>query len=310
MEKLISNIVFTMNRPLQLEAYLRSLRRHLPAERIQTYVLYKPGPFDEQYDSVFRHFADCVVLREKGFREDLLSLVEGIRTKYVVFGTDDVVYHDGVSLDVIDETFETFSRNILGFSLRLDWGRLREGGDRVTQVRVRGQDVFRVNWKQGRVPEARYPFEVNSTVYRTSRVQEIVRLVAQDHPRIRRIFPPESLRVRFLRPFISMKDLLVLSSGFHDPNTLEGHGARWCKAHRRRLPDYLYFQKPCACAIQINRVNTTVDNPTDGSAEHEVESLNEMFKQGYRFDVRSLEESRPRETHVGRQYFRLIRQPD
>src|SRR4030043_176350 len=47
MKKLISNIVFTKNRPLQLDAYLQSLYKHLTAEILQTYVLYKQELFDE-----------------------------------------------------------------------------------------------------------------------------------------------------------------------------------------------------------------------------------------------------------------------
>ncbi len=49
MLKSISNIVFTKNRPLQLDAYLTSLYRHAPEELIQTYVIYKVELFDEQY---------------------------------------------------------------------------------------------------------------------------------------------------------------------------------------------------------------------------------------------------------------------
>ena len=73
------------------------------------------------------------------------------------------------------------------------------------------------------------------------------------------------------------------------------------------MPACLYFQKLCASAIQINRVNTTVSNPTDGSSEHTVEALNEKYKQGYRFDIGAIEKNKPMVTHVGREYFKLVK---
>ena len=46
--KMINNIVFTKNRPLQLDAYLEGLHRHFPLELIQTYILYKVELFEEE----------------------------------------------------------------------------------------------------------------------------------------------------------------------------------------------------------------------------------------------------------------------
>ena len=56
MQELITNIVFTKNRPLQLEAYLESLYRYFPAERIQTHIIYKPELFSEEYESLFKKY--------------------------------------------------------------------------------------------------------------------------------------------------------------------------------------------------------------------------------------------------------------
>lgn len=121
------------------------------------------------------------------------------------------------------------------------------------------------------------------------------------------VFTKESMFVKSLSHIISMKHFLISISTFHDPNTLEGYCYRWCKSHKSKVPDYLYFQKLCASAIQINRVNTSVDNPFDGSSEYTVEALNEKYKQGYRFDIEAIERNRPEETHVGQRYFRLIK---
>jgi hypothetical protein len=108
----LTNIVFTRNRPLQLEGYLESFYRFMPVESTQTYILYKPDLFDEQYAEVFRRFGHCRVVREKDFNSDFLGILEQVETEYINFGTDDVVYFDSVEFDVIEAVFEEFSKEI------------------------------------------------------------------------------------------------------------------------------------------------------------------------------------------------------
>ncbi|MCK5342234.1 MAG: hypothetical protein KAR20_02455, partial [Candidatus Heimdallarchaeota archaeon] len=86
---------------------------------------------------------------------------------------------------------------------------------------------------------------------------------------------------------------------------LEGHCYRWVKTHKRKYPSKIFFQKLCSSAIQVNIVNTVVDNPIDGAQEHTVEALNEKFKEGYRLDISSLKKNKPSQTHAGRKHFKL-----
>jgi hypothetical protein len=104
-----------------------------------------------------------------------------------------------------------------------------------------------------------------------------------------------------------MKDFLISLETFHKPNTLEGYCCRWCKNHRRKLPSHLYFQKFCASAIQINIVNTEIDNPIFGGREHTVEVLNEKYRDGCRFDIEAIRKNKPCHTHVGLEFFALIK---
>jgi len=307
MGKMISNVVFTRNRPLQLEAYFESLYRNIPHELIQTYLIYKVELFDEQYSEVFKRFSDCIVIREQDFHDDFTGLIERIDTKYILFATDDVVYYDFVNFAVIDETFGRFCKDIFGFSLRLDRESLRKENEVINEVEIGSENIYEVNWKRARSRNAKYAFELNSTVYTTSLVRRILEPVAREHPVLKKIFERESFLVKSLGLIFHMKDFLAVLDTFHDPNTLEGYCHRWCKTHKRRLPGYLYFQKLCASAVQINRVNTTTDNPTDGLSEHTVQALNEKYKQGYRLDIQAIVKNKPQATHVGREYFKLMR---
>lgn len=304
---MISNIVFTKNRPLQLEAYLASLYRHLLEELIQTYILYKADRFSEQYAELLHRFSRCIVIREQDFYRDFMNLIEQIDTKYILFGTDDVVYYDTVSFAIIDEAFDRFSNNIFGFSLRLSPEILQPENDIVNEFTVGGQKIYRVNWKQSHSPNAKYPFELNSTIYKTAFVKKVISHISRGYPLIKKLFTKDSLHMGFLPHIISMKNFLASMETFHCPNTLEGYGYRWCKTHKSKMPDYLYFRKLCASAIQVNIVNTSVNNPTDGSSEHTIEALNEKYKQGFKFDIEAIERNKPQATHVGREYFRLVK---
>jgi len=305
--KMISNIVFTRNRPLQLDAYLCSLYRHIPQELIQTYVIYKVDMFDEQHSTVFERFPHVVVIRESNFHDDFISLLEQIRTKYILFGTDDVVYYDSVGFDTIDRTFERFSDDIFGFTLRLCPENLSPEDDKFSPLQVDGETIYRLSWKDAQTRNAKYPFELNSTIYRTSLVKEIVSRTGREWPMLKKLFPKDSAHVKLLKKVVSMKDFLIAIDTFRNPNTLETHCYKWCRRNKSKVPGYLYYQKLCASAIQVNTVNTELDNPIDSPVNLTVEALNEQYKQGYRFDIEAIEKNKLKTTHVGQEHFRLVK---
>lgn len=103
--KLISNIVFTKNRPLQLAGYLESLYRYFPPEQIQAHILWEQELFTQQYEQLFLRYPNCTVVRERDFSSDFFKILEQIETKYVLFGIDDVVYFDSVDVGLIDAAF-------------------------------------------------------------------------------------------------------------------------------------------------------------------------------------------------------------
>ena len=100
MDKKISNIVFTKNRPLQFEGYLEGLYRNFPEELIQTYILYKQELFDNEYQQLFQRYSNCIVVRENDFSTDFFKILNQLNTKYMLFGIDDVVYFDSVDIEL------------------------------------------------------------------------------------------------------------------------------------------------------------------------------------------------------------------
>lgn len=307
MGKKISNIVFTKNRPLQLEGYLESLYKHLSCELIQTYILYKPELFDTEYQQVFEKYSDCIVIREMNFSADFFSILNRINTKYILFGVDDIVYFDSVNFDVIEETFQKHAADIFGFSLRLSSQNIGKNNEPISEVSVAGQTLYRINWPQGRTPNTRYPFELCATIYRTELIGEVLRGSRNGNRLLERIFAPDSLVTGVVGRLFSRHSVLKRFGYFYNPNSLESWNCRWCQNNSDKLPSQLYFQKICAAAIQVNMVNTSTSNESDSCAEYTVETLAERYRQGYRLDIDAIVNNKPTQTHCGKEYFTLTK---
>jgi len=306
MNRPVSNIVFTTNRPLQLEGYLESLFKHFPEELFQTYILYKPQLFDTEYEECFRKYSNCIVIRENDFHSDFLKLLSQIDTQYILFGIDDVVYLDTVDFDIIDACFNQFPGDIFGFSLRHS-REIVKGSDYIYEFFLSKQAIYKFNWKDGKTDLTSYPFELCATIYRTETVKKIISSLMNHNLIIRKIFSPGGLLLKGLRRTRFARKIFKSFGYFFSPNTLESWSCRWCQNDSQRLPKFLYFQKLCASAIQVNMVNTSTINTFDGNDEQTVEALNNKYKQGYRLDIDFFAGNKPTGLSCGREYFKLTK---
>jgi len=305
MNKRISNIIFTKNRPLQLEAYLESLYRYFPSELIQTYIIYKVELFAEEYEKLFEKFSECMVVRESDFYSDFMRILAQVQTKYILFGIDDVVFFDAVNFEVIDRTFKEQCEDIFGFTLRFGPESLKDGTDSVDECTISGEQVYRLSWKNGQTKHTKYPFELCCTFYPTELVKKIIYSSMSGSSLAKQLFSPSSVLIRVLDKVGWKRSALKRFGYFFSPNTLESWPCRWCRNNSEQLPDYTYFQKLCATAIQVNMVNTSTNNTYDGTDEHTVEALNEKYRNDYRLDIDFVAKNRPTEPGCGQKYFQL-----
>ena len=124
-------------------------------------------------------------------------------------------------------------------------------------------------------------------------------------PFVKNLFKPSSFLTRIFEKTGWKRSMLKRFGYFFSPNTLESWPCKWCKNNETQLPDYTYFQKLCASAIQVNMVNTTTKNDHDGTSEHTVEALNEKYINNYRLDIDFVAGKKPTEPGCGREYFKL-----
>jgi hypothetical protein len=295
----IAHIVFTKNRPLQLHGYLESLRRFLPSEVMQTYILYKPDLFGAEYETCFAAFPDCRIIRETNFHRDFMRLFESIQAEYVLFGIDDVAYFDGIGTDTIEKTFAVMGKKLFGFSLRLDKRQMPQdiAANNVKDCDIDGQAVYTVDWTKGQTDSTRYPFELCATVYRTQDIRKLFAAVMS-----RNLFVKLAI---LYGKFFEVRSLYKRLGFFYNPNTLESWCCRYVQNHPRQFGPFLAFEKICASAIQVNWVNISTENGAEDSPELTVEALNEKYSQGFRLDIDWLIEHKPAQTHSDREYFNL-----
>jgi len=304
---MISNIIFTKNRPLQLQAYLESLYQYFPVEKIQTYIIYKVELFNEEYESVFKKFPECIIIRENDFHTDFMNIINNVETKYILFGIDDVVFFDSVDFDLIDQTFCEHEDDIFGFTLRFSPESLADSKDKITDFTISDQKVYNLNWKKGQTPHSKYPFELCCTFYTTKMVKKIISSMMNNNTLIKKLFSPDSLVIKALKKTKFARKILKSFGYFYSPNTLESWPCRWCQNNSDQLTNYTYFQKQCAAAIQVNMVNTSNKSVFQGLEEHTVEALNEKYKQGWRFDTSFITPQDPPPISCGQQYFKLTK---
>lgn len=300
----ITNIIFTKDRPLQLHAYLKSLFDHFPAAAMRLIIIYKENLFDDEYQQVFAEFPNCEVKRERDFFDDTWAAINEADTPYLMFGIDDVVFFDTVDLDRIYRCFESYPDEIFGFSLRLRSPSNAAGSPYQIHT-VGGETLYSVDWTRGDTDAAKYPFELCATLYPTDLVRRLLFERTSSRGWARAWLHPSSRLIRAYSRIKSPRSLLKTLGFFYNPNTLESWNCRWCRNHPERFPNRLFFEKPCAAALQVNLVNTATPNEISSEQLFDVHELNRLFRDGYRLNIESVRNDPPTSTHGGRECFHL-----
>lgn len=300
----ITNIVFTKNRPLQLDGYLSGLNEVFGGNFVKTVVLYKPELFGDEYRQVFTQF-NCNVVNEKDFHQDLLDIIKSVDTEYILFGIDDVVYFDKVDWKVIEWAFADFGKDLLGFSFRFDIRQMDadKKADNIIAKAFDEKTIYTVDWTEGQTKSSRYPFELCATIYRTEDIKNIIKGTMSPGSPFGSFFKPSSYLVKLLGKIYSKRKLLKSFGYFFNPNTFESWCCRYVQQNKDKFGRLLAFERICASAIQVNMVNTSTDNAIDKSDELTVESLNEKYKQGWRIDIEAIKKLNIFNTHGAKEHF-------
>lgn len=250
-------VIFSKDRPLQLDGTLRSLQIHckdIGEVLIQVLYLASELFFQKSYDSLITTYADCPYIRfhqEENFKSDLLFLLT--KRSHVLFLVDDNIFVRPFNFVSIRNHLSEHN-DAIGFSLRLGENTTYcyplDVSQRSPEFLHLKDGTLKYRWP-GEDQDFGYPLEVSSSVYRTDDV-----------------IP------------------LLLRIPFQNPNTLESAMNAEKDTFMDKLPYLLCPPLSLTFCSPINKVQNVAETNRAGSKmEHSPTSLVEAFHAGKRIDV-------------------------
>lgn len=246
-------IVFSKDRPLQLDGALRSLFMHCrDVDNILLKVLYTTSSSFQQslYQNLADQYLSVEFVQEKSFKSDLLSLLDGFA--YVLFMVDDNIFVRDFSLCEITSSLSSHL-DTLGFSLRL--GRnttycyMLDKTQHLPDFQMLQPGVLKYDWTVAE-HDFGYPVEVSSSVYRCGD----------------------------LMPLLAQMD-------FNNPNSLEGYLAANVSFYKTNFRHLLCYDQSVAFCAPVNKVQTFNDNRAGVETGYSANALAGLYGEGYRLDV-------------------------
>ncbi|WP_094584263.1 hypothetical protein [Synechococcus sp. BO 8801] len=282
-------LIFSKDRPLQLQATLASFALHCrEAAQTPITVLYRASsePFSRGYAQLRAEFQGRLLIdwvEERSFRHDLLAclrqppapsrwrrILDRLRLRswrprcdQLLFLVDDNIFVRPFSLGSIVEALEQ-QPSVIGFSLRVGRNTTRCYSMNCAQPLPDFQPVasgLRFRWV-GQTGDFGYPVEVSSSVYRLADLIGLLRTLPYTNPN------------RLEQVLSSSSSLFALGK-----------------------PDLLCFEQSVAFCAPINKVQTILDNRAGASDDYSSEALLERFLAGQRVDVAALKDFVPRAAH-------------
>ena len=257
----VTTIIFSKNRPLQLDLTISSLFLNcLDIRMANLAVLWKADP---EYQSAYKTLKEehatknIFFIEEDNFRDDLLTII-GNKSDFLFFIVDDCIFTNQFRLEEIVKYLNE-SENNLGFSLRL--GR----NTHYVYTMDREQEVPKMwwnyeskiqffNWSKAEY-DFSYPLEVSSSVFRSEDVLPIIRKCL-----------------------------------YNNPNVLEGLFAYFASTFRFTKPFLFCYETSRAFCSPINRVqNVAPCNRFGNGLNHKVEHLLDLYQDKIRVNPKKFE---------------------
>jgi hypothetical protein len=269
-------IVFSKDRPLQLDATLRSGKLDLPdLDPASIHVLFTTSSpvYAAAYRVLANDHAGVDFVREAAFKADLVRLVAG--STHVLFLVDDTLFVAPASLtdaiDVLDG-----DPACLGFSFRLGRNTVYcytlDAPQSLPDFDEGVSGHLTFDWTQAE-HDFGYPLEVSSSLYRTADVLPLLREL-----------------------------------DYRNPNTLESALAQQTGRFKASRPRLACLDRSVALSVPANLVQTAWKNRIDTDPGLTAEALGNACARGQRLDVPSYQGFVPNACHQEIE-FRFVQDP-
>src|ERR1035437_3602225 len=180
-------VIFSKDRPLQLDAALASLLlRCKDPERMDVNVLYATSSAYQEglYKQLSLEYPGINFCRQQQFRQDVLDLVG--KAAFVAFVVDDALFVREFSVQTVIEELEA-SDGAIGFSLRLGRNTTYcypvDAQQELPEFATARPGVLAFHWP-GASHDFGYPFDLSSSVYRTADIEPLLRRIRFTTPNL------------------------------------------------------------------------------------------------------------------------------
>jgi glycosyltransferase involved in cell wall biosynthesis len=253
----VAFVAFSRDRPLQLDATLRSFKRHaLDVNEVDLHVLYRAtsGYLDALYQELGAAHPSVVLHRETDFARDVMRIVDSF--PFVMFGVDDTVFTRDFSLSVLIRQLEA-RPDCIGVSLRLGRNTTScypfRAPQAVPEFTPTDSGLLAFNWVDAEY-DFGYPLELSSSIYRT---QDVIGPIA--------------------------------AYAGSSPNTLEAALADHARTLAGLRPVLSCYAESRAFSIPANRVQDVIPNRVAEDPRQSIPQLARDFEMGRRIDIIALD---------------------
>ena len=241
-------IYFSKDRPAQLDLALKTNQAHLKNATSSSFVIYKGSnqEYKKAYIQVSKEHPLVTFVEQTNFKQDVMACISW--NEYVMFVVDDTIFTGDYDFYHIERALKN-DLNSIGFSLRLGKNTtycypLFVNNDIPEFGSLYYGNINFVNWKNVKIGDFGYPFELSSSVYQTNLISPILRF-----------------------------------GEYNNPNELES----LMDSYKKNYPSTLYFfEKSVAFSSPINKVQTINNNRSGNTDLYKPESLLELYINGFR----------------------------
>lgn len=267
MTEICTTIIFSKDRPMQLDLTLRTYSNHCLSKKIKNkiIVLYKTSDenYERAYDMLIKEWHPNGILfkKEYDFKSDLIECCSG--SDFITFVTDDTIFTNDFDLDEITHLLKHNTRTA-GFSLRLGLNTVKcfalNCDNAIPSVMDMASNILLYSWSDHFLKsqdDFSYPMELSSSVYCN-------------------------------RSFL---ENAINEGSYSNPNTLEDIlYKRIMQSHFYSMPFLMMYKQSCAFSNPLNIVQNTHPNNRNANAYifSPTSLLNDFFN-GYRIDASEFE---------------------
>lgn len=173
----VDTLIFSKDRPAQLDLLLQSIRDYFPVANTGINVLYKSThrEYGIGYETIARKYRNVNMIAEQSFKNDTIVIINSFSEKHCMFFADDEIFINEPDMMAL---MSAFTDDVACISLRLgksvNYCQPARKSMELPQF-SKDDKILKWNWTQGDLfTDWHYPRSLIGTIHRTSTIQQLM----------------------------------------------------------------------------------------------------------------------------------------